>query len=156
MASACFFKFTVNTFIKPQIIIFFYYKNNVLSMNNHKQLNISGSNGYFIRSYKYLGTIIYDELSWSLNTHNINSKCQHRLYFLRLLNSFGVDKTILKLFYSSIIQSVFSFNIIIWWSTMGTCNQSILNRIMKKASKVICDTLCSSDQIYINNVVKKV
>ena len=39
---------------------------------------------------------------------------------------------------------------------MGTCNQNILKRIMKKASEVIHDTLLSSDQIYINNVVKTV
>ena len=93
---------------------------------------------------------------YSLNVDNIYSKCQQRLYFLRLLKSFGIDNTILKLFYTSIVQSVASFNIIVWWSSIGKCHQGTLNRIHKKATKLVGDSLPNLDCIYINNVVKKV
>ena len=137
---------------KTKELIFDFRKQQV----GHKQLSIAGSDVDIAHSYKYLGTIIDDELSWSLNTENINNKCQQRLYFLRLLKSFGVDNTILKLFYMSIVQSVVSFNIIVWLPSIGKGSQNTLNRIHRKATKLIRDTLCNLDYIYVNNVVKKV
>jgi len=107
-------------------------------------------------SYKYLGTIIDNKLSWSLNTNSIFSKCQQRLYFLCLLRSFGIDNTILNLFYSSVIQSVVSFNIIVWWSSAGKCQQGTLNRIRNKAIKLFGSDVPHLDELYVQNVIKKV
>ena len=122
----------------------------------HNPLDIDGTHVDIVHSYKYLGTIIDDKLSWLENTDNIYSKCQQRLYFLRVLKSFGVNNTILNLFYSSVIQSVFSFNIVVWWSSMGKGNQRTINRIYKKACKTIKDTLCAPDTIYLNNTITQV
>ena len=107
-------------------------------------------------SYTYLGTIIDDKLSWSENTNNIFSKCMQRLYFLRLLRSFGIDNTILAMFYSSVIQSVVAFNAIIWWTSAGKCQQDTLSRIRKKAIKLFGDTVPLLDDIVTKNVIKKV
>ena len=59
-----------------------------------------------VSSYKYLGTTFDDKLKWSDNTDDIVKKCNQRMYFLRKLNSFGVDKKVTELFYSSFIESV--------------------------------------------------
>ena len=124
--------------------------------DNHNQLNIAGSDVDIGNSYKYLGTIIDNKLSWSLNTNSIFSKCQQRLYFLCLLRSFGIDNTILNLFYSSVIQSVVSFNIIVWWSSAGKCQQGTLNRIRNKAIKLFGSDVPHLDELYVQNVIKKV
>ena len=126
------------------------------SDNYHKPLSIEGSEVDIGQSYKYLGTIIDDKLSWSLNTDNIYAKCQQRLYFLRLLKSFGIDKTILKLFYSSVIQSVFSFNIIVWYANAGKGQHKSLNRIRKRATKLFNCDVAELDNIFNNTVFKKV
>ena len=52
-----------------------------------------------VTKYKYLGTVFDNKLRWDDNTEVIVKKCQQRLYFLRKLNSFCVDKTMLNLFY---------------------------------------------------------
>ena len=52
------------------------------SQTTHKQLSIAGSDVDIVHSYKYLGTIIDDKLTWSLNVDNIYSKCQQRLYLI--------------------------------------------------------------------------
>ena len=44
-------------------------------------------------------------------------KGQQRLYCLRKLAKFSIDKTLMKLFYSAYIESVISFSIICWYSS---------------------------------------
>ena len=72
--------------------------------HHHVPLTINDAIVDIADSYKYLGTIIDDKLSWHLNTANIFSKCQQRLHFMRVLNSFGINNTILSLFYRSVVQ----------------------------------------------------
>ena len=137
---------------KTKELIFDFRKQQI----EHNQLNINGSVVDIGHSYKYLGTIIDDKLSWSENTNNIFSKCMQRLYFLRLLRSFGIDNTILAMFYSSVIQSVVAFNAIIWWTSAGKGQQDTLSRIRKKAIKLFGDTVPLLDDIVTKNVIKKV
>ena len=137
---------------KTKELIFDFRKQQI----EHSQLNINGSVVDIGHSYKYLGTIIDDKLSWSENTNNIFSKCMQRLYFLRLLRSFGIDNTILAMFYSSVIQSVVAFNAIIWWTSAGKGQQDTLSRIRKKAIKLFGDTVPLLDDIVTKNVIKKV
>jgi hypothetical protein len=123
-----------------------------IHQDHHKQLTIAGSHVDITNSYKYLGTILDDKRSWSLNTNAIYSKCQQRVYFLRLLRSFGIDNTILNMFYSSVIQSVVSFNIIIWWASARKSQQRTLNRIRKTAIKLFRS---DSDVPHINELFNK-
>ena len=55
-------------------------------------------------NFKYLA---FDcKLKWSNHCTLIVSKCKQRLFFLRLLNSFGVKNDILHIFYTSTIESI--------------------------------------------------
>ena len=94
--------------------------------------------------------------SWSENTNNIFSKCMQRLYFFRLLRSFGIDNTIIAMFYSSVMQIVVAFNAITWWASVGKGQQDTLNRIRKKAIKLFGDTVPLLDDIVTKNAIKKV
>ena len=75
----------------------------------------------------------------SKNNHIINvsqSKNYEGDYFLRKLRSFHVDRTIMQLFYRSVVESVILCNCLIWF---GSCRQrdfKPLVRIVKQAGKI--------------------
>ncbi|KAI5108115.1 hypothetical protein C0J45_1709 [Silurus meridionalis] len=55
------------------------------TQSDHSPLNIDGSSVEIIKSTKFLGVYLADNLTWSFNTSSINKKAQQRLYFLRRL-----------------------------------------------------------------------
>ena len=63
------------------------------------------------------------------------SKLQQRLFFLRKLNSFYVDKTILQLFYQSVVQSILALCLVCVFGNMRTNDRIKLERIVKKQVK---------------------
>ena len=66
-------------------------------------------------TYKHLGLTIDEKLHWSDHINNIKSKAKKRLYnFVRKLGQFKVDRTLITLFYKSVIVSVLSFCITYW------------------------------------------
>ena len=66
-----------------------------------------------VHNYTYLGSIFDHKLTWDANTEAILKKGKQRLYFLRKLESFSVNETILSLFYKSFIESVITFSFIL-------------------------------------------
>ena len=60
---------------------------------------IEGSLVESVDCYKYLGTVLDGNLKFDLNTTAICKKGLQRLYFLRRLGTFNVDKTLMVLFY---------------------------------------------------------
>ena len=69
-----------------------------------------------VSCFKLLGTILNNTLTWSNHCEIIVGKARQRLYFLRKLKSFGVDKNILLLFYSAIIEKIVSQSITVWYT----------------------------------------
>ena len=98
---------------------------------------IHGKEVQIVSTYKYLGTVFDDKLTWDENTNAVIKKCNQRLYFLRKLNSFSVDKSILKLFYSSFIESVLTFSFVCWFFSLSVKNRSSLHKVVNLCSKVI-------------------
>ena len=104
-----------------------------------------------VNEYKYLGTIIDNQLNWSSNIRQLYSKCQQRLYFLRKLNEFHIDHTIMHLFYTSVIQSIFAFCILVYYGNASSRGIHNVHRIIKQAQKV---TQCQCQSIHeIYNIV---
>ena len=104
---------------------------------------------------KYLGVIIDDRLNWTSHIDYVVSKCHQRMYFLRLLSSFNVSSTILRTFYHSFIESVVSYNIVLWWNSACVKDRTRLSRITKHARRIIPD-VNTMDNIYESMVIKKV
>ena len=88
-----------------------------------------------VNEYKYLGTIIDNQLNWSSNIRQLYSKCQQRLYFLRKLNEFHIDHTIMHLFYTSVIQSIFAFCILVYYGNASSRDIHKVHRIIRQAQK---------------------
>ena len=79
-----------------------------------------------VPKYKYLGTVFDEKLNWNDNTDAIMKKGQQRLYFLRKLNSFSVDKIILTPFYKSFIESILTFSFRNAWKRLSDWGQRSL------------------------------
>ena len=76
------------------------------------------------------------------------SKCQQRLYFLRKLNEFHIDHTIMHMFYTSVIQSIFAFCILVYYGNASSRDIHKVHRIIRQAQKLTQCQCQSIQEIY--------
>ncbi len=86
-----------------------------------------------VDSYRYLGTIIESQLTFEKNCENVCKKGHQRLFCVRKLSRFHIDKTMMILFY----------------------NKNDLNQIVKWASKIIGESQPSLAGLYSNQLQRK-
>ena len=67
-------------------------------------ITINGNVVEIVTSFRFLGTVICNNLSWNDQCIEILKKARQRLYFLRTLRSFNVNSEILLNFYNAIIE----------------------------------------------------
>ena len=90
-----------------------------------------------VNSFKYLGLTIDSTLSFSAHVQNVYSNCQKRLYILRQLRSFRVDKKLLKVMYETLVESLLSYGNICYHGQLSLRDKNNLTKIVKIASKII-------------------
>lgn len=98
---------------------------------------IKGQKIEYVQSYKYLGTIIDEKLNFEENCEALKKKGHQRLYCLRRLSVFNLDKTIMKLFYHAFIESVLSFSILVWYGHISLKAKNHLDQIIKWSGRLI-------------------
>lgn len=108
-----------------------------------------------VESFKYLGTIIDQRLTFHLNSETIFSKCQQRLFFLRKLCRLQLHQPVLADFYKCFIESVITFNISAWFGSLSNIHRSPLNKIITMSSKIIGLVQDSLTNIYNRRVKLK-
>ena len=105
-----------------------------------------------VKTYKYLGCIIQEDLKWDNHITSQIKKCNKRLFLLRQLNKLKVDSKILCLYYNAMISSVATYVIGSWYNSCGTTQLHQLARIEKQAKKLIWkqdhQTLLTPDSVY--------
>jgi len=89
-----------------------------------------------VQSYGYLGTIIDSKLNFQENCEAVCKKGQERLYCLRKLHHFNIDKTMMTLFYKSFIETIISFDLVAWFGCVSVKHKNNLNQIVKWSSKL--------------------
>jgi hypothetical protein len=109
-----------------------------------------------VQDYKYLGTIISANLTWSSHVEKVVSKCHSRLYFLRKLRQFKVSKEVLMMFYRASIESVMTFNFTTWLFACSAEDRYKLDRVIKQAEKIIGTQLPSLDDLIKSRTIRKV
>ena len=109
-----------------------------------------------VHTYKYLGVVIDDKLKWVEQASAVSKKINKRMFFLRKLNSFNVDKTILNLFYTSTIQSIISFCLIAWGGNTSVFCKKKINRVVKRAEKITHSSFCFFDDLVSFLSLKKI
>ena len=123
--------------------------------STHQQMTIEAQGIEVVEEYKYLGTIIDAKLSWNTNTDAIYKKGLQRLYFMRKLRQFRVEKDMMVLFYRSFVESILTFCSIAWYLSLSVTNKSKLHRIVSMASKIAGLQLSSLTTICESRVVRK-
>ena len=85
----------------------------------------------------YLGVHIDNKLDWGKNTDALYKKGQSRLYFLRRLRSFNICRTMLRMFYESVVASAILYAVVCWGSRLRVADANRLNRLIRRAGDVV-------------------
>ncbi len=80
-------------------------------------LTIMDSTVTTVEPFRFLSTIISQDLNWDTHIDSIAKKAQQRLYFLRQLRKFNLPQELLKHFYSAVIESVLCISITVWFGS---------------------------------------
>lgn len=67
-----------------------------------------------VRSYKLLGLWLDEDLKWATNTEKITKKAVKRLFFLRMLKSYGAKPDDMMKFYTSVIRPTLEYAAQVW------------------------------------------
>ena len=109
-----------------------------------------------VSNFKYVGSLIDNKLSFSDNSDLIYKKSQQRLYLLRKLRSaFDVRRELLQIVYKSLVESVLTFNIVVWYGNLGVKGKAKLARIVGMAGKIIGAKQDSLSDLYLTAVERK-
>ncbi|KAJ0028904.1 hypothetical protein NQD34_003901 [Periophthalmus magnuspinnatus] len=100
-------------------------------------ISIHGVSVDVVKEYKYLGTYLDNKLDWSRNVDGVYKKGQSRLYFLRRLRSFNICRTMLRMFYESMVASAIMYAVVCWGSSLRVRDTNRLNKIIRKAGHVV-------------------
>ncbi|KAK3511413.1 hypothetical protein QTP70_007329 [Hemibagrus guttatus] len=125
------------------------------ALNDHYPLNINRSNMEIIKSTKFLGVHLAEDLTWSLNTSSITKKAQQHLYFLRRLRKAHLPPPILTTFYRGTIESILSSCITAWFGNCTASDCKTLQRIVRTAEKIIGVSLPSITDMYTVHCIRK-
>ena len=117
-------------------------------------LSINGVEVERVTSFQFLGTTIHESLSWELNTNIKISKAHQRLHFLRQLK-FRVSRVATTHFYRSTIESVLTFSMLVWFGHTTAQDKARLERVVRRASKIIGCSLPSLSSIFSTRIIRK-
>ena len=109
-----------------------------------------------VTTFKFLGTYVTNDLTWGFNSDNILLKARQRLYFLRKLNSYCVNKTILTNFYRAIIESILTSSITVWYDRATMRHKCKLQSVVKNAERIIGAPLPTLQSIYLKQLQLKI
>ena len=112
----------VRTHSRTFVIILGKYVPSTLTLNN--------SEVEIVDSFKFLGIHITSNLSWSVHARYMCKKAQQRLDFLRCLKKFHMKPEILVNFYRSIIESILTGSITVWFANMTYDDRNSLSRVI--------------------------
>ena len=105
--------------------------------------------------FKFLGIHITNDLTWHSNCIELLKKARQRLHFIRVLSSFNVNKDILVNFYSCIIESALTSNILVWYGRATKKDIDLLTTVIKSAVKIVCTKLPSLNELCLKRLAKK-
>ena len=108
-----------------------------------------------MKTFKFLGTHVSNDLTWNTNCTAILKKARQRLYFLRQLKTYHVNTSVLTQFYRAIIESVLSYSITTWFDRATQSDLQKLSSVIRQAEKIIGERLPTLEDIYLQRLTKK-
>ena len=89
-----------------------------------------------VSSYKFLGVIISNDLSWNEHCDSIHEKGTKRLFVLRTLKRVGLGTNDLVLVYCSIVRSIVEYASPVW-AAIPLYLDELIESVQRKALKII-------------------
>ena len=117
-----------------------------------QSVDIKGSAVARVETYKYLGIVLNNKLSWGDHVDLIVKKLNSRMYCLRKLNSFHITPEILNVFYTSTIVSVWRYCLVCWGGNVSKREKRRIDVIVRKAERLIGASQPSVDSVYLDLV----
>ena len=114
----------------------------------HAPIFIDGSEVERVKSIKFLGVTIADNLSWSLHADAVVKKAQQHLFFLRQLRKFGMSVRSLTNFYRCTIESILSGCITAWYGNCSAQDRKRLQKVVGTDKAITEDSLPALESIY--------
>ncbi len=109
-----------------------------------------------VSSFKFLGTHISEELTWTINITALVKKAQKRLHFLRMLRKVNLSQQLLLSFYRCSIESVLTQGLLAWYGSSSAADKKALQRVIKTAQNITKQQLPSLDDIFAYHCLQKI
>ena len=109
---------------------------------------INGDEVERVKSFKFLGVQITNNLSWSPHADTIVKKAHQHLYFFRRLRKFGMSATTLTNFYRCTIDNILSRYITAWYGSCSVQDCKKLQNVMNVAQSTMQTSLPSIDCLH--------
>ncbi len=87
-----------------------------------------------VSSFKFLGTHILEDLTWTTNTSSLVKKAHQRLFFLRTLKKNHLSPAIVVNFYRCAIESILTN--CVWYGNFSVADCKALQRVVKTAQRI--------------------
>lgn len=100
-------------------------------------VTINGSIVERVDRYKYLGVVIDNRLSWHEHVEALLKNLSSRMYCMRIMKKFNVNKNILAMFYNSVICGVWQYNLLSWGGNTRTEDKNAIDAVIRQASRLI-------------------
>ncbi|KAL6108477.1 uncharacterized protein ACO6RY_18992 [Pungitius sinensis] len=107
-----------------------------------------------VDSFRFLGSIITQDLKWELNISSITKKAQQRMFFLRQLKKFNLPQTMMVHFYTAIMESILCSSITVWYAAATAKDKGRLQRVICSAERVIGCNLPSLQDLFASRSLK--
>ena len=108
-----------------------------------------------VKTFKYLGTVLDNNLSFTTHVDTVCKKVNQRMYLIRKLKTFHVDKKMLEMIYRSFVESILTFNIVMFYGHLTVKQKNRLNKIVNIATKLINLKHKSLNDLYQQAISKK-
>uniref|UniRef100_A0A9J8CAM1 Reverse transcriptase domain-containing protein n=1 Tax=Cyprinus carpio carpio TaxID=630221 RepID=A0A9J8CAM1_CYPCA len=121
----------------------------------HAPLTINGATVERVRSTKFLGVHITEDISWADNTAALAKKAQQRLYFLHNLRRARAPAHIMCTFYRGTIESILTSCISVRYDACNASCRKTLQRTVRAVEKIVGVSLPSLQDIYRTRLTHK-
>ncbi len=109
-----------------------------------------------VKSFKFLGVTVAEDLTWGTNTASVLGKAQQRLYYLRKLKRANLPQRLMRNFYHCAVESVLTYGLLVWFSSCTKAEQQALQRVVKTAERIIGTSLPEITSVYTCRCLRRV
>ena len=85
-----------------------------------------------------MDSIIDDKLNANENFEKVYKNASQSMYFVRELTKCYIDKSIISMFYKSVVESVLKFGFLNWYGGSSSAARGKVKRIVTSARRLGC------------------